>query len=156
MALLTLFLKIQMKGTEQRSGKLSTFIPSDICWIHNPSHQHDKPGELVIDDQHEGSVEGNSRWDGEVQRDVGSAPLVQLCLFHFQRDLLRALSVAAQHQKSLHVHFSVYNVNQDKSLTLTSLSALSRNILETSADSEKTVVIPALLKRPSKLYDFLN
>lgn len=85
-----------MTGKKQYSGKLSMFIPLDICWIHNPSHQQDKPCEVVIDYQHEGSVEGNSRWDGEVQRDVGSTPLVQLCLFHFQHDLLRTLSVATQ------------------------------------------------------------
>lgn len=79
----------------------SHFIPLDIRWINNLSHQNDKPGEIIIDNHHKGSVEGDSQWNGEVKVDVGSTPTVQLCLFHFQRDFLRTLRQKMKSQCNL-------------------------------------------------------
>lgn len=56
------------------SKKQSKLFNLDICWIGNSSHEQDKPSEIVVYNQQEWAVEGNSRRDGEIQHDVVSPP----------------------------------------------------------------------------------
>lgn len=47
-----------------------------VCGIHQPPDEQNEPRDVVVDYEHERSVEGNSRGDGEVQHDVGSPPVL--------------------------------------------------------------------------------
>lgn len=74
------------------SNKVSVTRRLHVCGIHHPPDEQHEPRDVVVDYEHERSVEGNSRGDGEVQHDVGSLPVLRLGLLHLQLDFMKGLT----------------------------------------------------------------